>query len=82
MTMTADPELILKRQLHDKTVTDCKLMDKQYQKLDILYAELDDHTRNGRTRESDRVFNEIVKLNREITRTENRCRSRLGLSKL
>lgn len=77
-----DPDTIPKRKLYNQTVTDCKLQDKMYEKMDLLYQELDDHTRNGRTRESDRVFNEIVKLNREITMTENRCRSRLGLSKL
>lgn len=77
-----EPDTIPKRKLYNQTVTDCKLQDKMYEKMDLLYQELDDHTRNGRTRESDRVFNEIVKLNREITMTENRCRSRLGLSKL
>jgi len=77
-----EPDTIPKRKLYNQTVTDCKLQDKMYEKMDLLYQELDDHTRNGRTRESDRVFNEIVKLNREITRTENRCRSRLGLKKL
>ena len=81
MTMT-DPEIILKKKLLNQTITDCKLQDKQYEKLKLLYQELDDHTMNGRTRESDRVFNEIVKLNREITRTESRCRVRLGLSKI
>ena len=81
MTMT-EPEIILKKKLLNQTIADCKLQDKQYEKLKLLYQELDDHTMNGRTRESDRVFNEIVKLNREITRTENRCRVRLGLSKL
>lgn len=77
-----EPDIIPKRKLYNQTVTDCKLQDKMYEKMDLLYQELDDHTLNGRTRESDRVFNEIVKLNREITMTENRCRSRLGLSKL
>ena len=77
-----DPDSIPKRKLYNQTVTDCKLQDKLYEKMDLLYQELDDHTLNGRTRESDRVFNEIVKLNREITMTENRCRSRLGLRKL
>ena len=77
-----EPDTIPKRKLYNQTVTDCKLQDKMYEKMDLLYQELDDHTRNGRTRESDRVFNEIVKLNREITMTENRCRSRLGLRKL
>ena len=77
-----DPDTIPKRKLYNQTITDCKLQDKMYEKMDLLYQELDDHTRNGRTRESDRVFNEIVKLNREITDTENRCRSRLGLRKL
>ena len=77
-----EPDTIPKRKLYNQTVTDCKLQDKLYEKMDLLYQELDDHTLNGRTRESDRVFNEIVKLNREITMTENRCRSRLGLRKL
>ena len=82
MTMTDDPEIIMKKLLHDRTVSDCKLIDKKYEKLRQLWKELDDHTLNGRTRDSDKVFNEIIKINREITRTESRCRSRLGLSKL
>ena len=77
-----DPEIILKKLLYDRTVRDCKLIDKKYEKLRQLWAELDDHDLNGRTRERDRVFNEMVKINREITVTENRCRSRLGLKKL
>lgn len=77
-----DPELLLRKKLYKQTVTDCKLQDKLYDKLDSLYAEMDDHDLNGRTRESDRIFNEIMKLNREITVTENRTRSRLGLKKL
>ena len=80
--MTSDPEIILKKLLHDRTVSDCKLIDKKYEKLRQLWSELDDHDRNGRTRDSDRVFNEIHKINREITVTENRCRSRLGLKKI
>ena len=80
--MTSDPETILKKLLHDRTVSDCKLIDRKYEQLDRLWSELDDHDRNGRTRDSDRVFNEIHKINREITDTENRCRSRLGLKKL
>ena len=82
MTMTADPEIILKKKLLNQTITDCKLIDKQYQKLDLLFQELNDHDLNGRKKESDRVLNEILKLNKEITRTESRCRVRLGLSKL
>lgn len=77
-----DPEIILKKLLHNRTVSDCKLIDSNYEKLRQLGSELDDHVLNGRTSESDRVFNEIVKINREITVTENRCRSRLGLKKL
>lgn len=77
-----DPEIILKKKLLNQTIADCKMQDKQYEKLDMLMSELDDHDLNGRKKESDRVFNEIVKLNREITVTENRCRSRLGLKKL
>lgn len=77
-----DPEIILNRNLKHQTITDCKLQDKQYEKLDLLLSELTDHDSNGRTRESNRVLNEILKLNSEITRTENRCRSRLGLKKL
>ena len=73
---------LLKKKLLNQTITDCKLQDKQYEKLKLLYQELDDHDMNGRTRESDRVFNEIHKLNQEITDTENRCRVRLGLSPL
>ena len=80
--MTADPEILLKKLLHDRTVRDCKLIDIKYEQLDRLWSELDDHDLNGRTRDSDRVFKEIHKINREITDTENRCRSRLGLKKL
>jgi len=80
--MTADPEIILKKLLHNRTVSDCKLIDRKYEQLDRLWSELDDHHRNGRTKESDKVFNEIHKINREITDTENRCRARLGLKKL
>lgn len=77
-----DSEKVLKKQSLEQTINDCKLQDKQYQKLDLLYDELDDHLLNGRHREYDRTFNEILKLNKEITVTENRCRSRLGLNKL
>lgn len=77
-----DPELFLNKNLKNQTIVDCKLQDTQYEKLDSLMSELDDHLMNGRTRECDRVFNEIHKINREITDTENRCRSRLGLKKL
>lgn len=80
--MTSSPETILKKLLHNRTVSDCKLIDLKYEELNRLWSELDDHDLNGRTRESDRVFNEIHKINREITVTENRCRSRLGLKKL
>ena len=75
-------EKVLKKKSLEQTINDCKLQDKQYQKLDLLYDELDDHILNGRYREYDRTFNEVLKLNREITVTENRCRSRLGLKKL
>lgn len=77
-----DPEIILKKKLLNQTIDDCKLIDKHYQKLKSLWSELDDHDLNGRKKESDRVLNEIVKINKEITRTESRCRVRLGLSKL
>jgi len=77
-----DPEIILKKKLLNQTIDDCKLIDKHYQKLKSLWSELYDHDLNGRKKESDRVLNEIVKINREITRTESRCRVRLGLSKL
>ena len=77
-----DPEIILKKKLLNQTIDDCKLIDKHYQKLKSLWSELDDHDLNGRKKESDRVLNEIHKINREITDTENRCRSRLGLKKL
>lgn len=80
--MTADPKILLKRLLHDRTVSDCKLIDRKYEQLNRLWSELDDHDRNGRTMDSDKVFNEIHRINREITDTENRCRSRLGLKKL
>ena len=77
-----EPEKVLKKRSLNQTIADCKLQDKQYEKLKLLYAELDDHLLNGRYREYDRIFNEIVKLNKEITRAESRCRVRLGLSKL
>ena len=77
-----ESEKVLKKQSLEQTINDCELQDKQYQKLDLLYAELDDHLLNGRYSEYDRTFNEILKLNKEITVTENRCRSRLGLNKL
>ena len=82
MTMTADPELILKKNLLNQTIADCKLQDKQYERINGLMIELDDHLLNGRTREYDRTLKEISKINREITDTENRCRTRLGLSNL
>lgn len=82
MTDLNDPEIILQRLLYDRTVSDCKLIDKKYEKLRQLWSELDDHDRNGRTRDSNKVFTEIIKINREITVTENRCRGRLGLKKL
>ena len=80
--MTRKPEVILQKQLHKRTVSDCKLIDKNYRKLEQLWVELADHDLNGRTRESKRVLNEIMDINREITITENRCRTRLGLKKL
>lgn len=80
--MTAESEKVLKRLLHKRTVSDCKLIDRKYEQLDRLWSELDDHDRNGRIKDSDSVFKEIHKINREITDTENRCRSRLGLRKL
>ena len=80
--MTGDSEKVLKKLLLNRTVSDCKLIDKKYEQLHRLWSELNDHDLNGRTRDSDRVFNEIIKINREITVTENRCRSRLGLKKL
>lgn len=76
------PDNILKGNLENQTINDCKLQDKQYHELKLLYAELDGLLMNGRYREFDRVFKQITKLNKEITLTENRCRSRLGLKKI
>ena len=75
-------EKVLKKQSLEQTINDCKLQHKQYQKLDLLYDELDDHILNGRYMEYDRTFKKVTELNKEITDTENRCRSRLGLKKL
>lgn len=77
-----DPETILKKRSLNQVVNDLNVQDKLYAQLDRLWSELDDHKMNGRTVESNRTFNEILKVNREITVTENRCRSRLGLKKL
>ena len=48
--MTADPEILLKKLLHDRTVRDCKLIDIKYEQLDRLWSELDDHPFMVRTR--------------------------------
>ena len=80
--MTADPEIILKKKLLDRTISDCKLIDANYEKINLLMSELDDHRLNGRWTDYDKTVNDIMKLNTEITDTENRCRTRLGLSKL
>lgn len=77
-----EPEKVVKKYSLNQTVNDCKLQDKQYEKLDCLLDELDDHLLNGRYSEYDLVFKQITKLNKEITDTENRCRSRLGMKKL
>ena len=73
-----DPERVLKKKLLNQTIDDCMLIDTHYRKLKLLWSELDDHDLNGRKKDSDRVLKEIVKINREITVTENRCRVRLG----
>ena len=77
-----DPEVTYRKLLHKHTVNDLMEMDRLYQELDLLWSELDDHIMNGRTRNRDRTIIKIHKLNREITVTENRCRTRLGLKKL
>ena len=77
-----DPDLTYRKLLNKHTVADLKEMDILYQKLDLLWSEMDDHNLNGRIKESNRVLKEIHNLNREINTTENRCRARLGLKKL
>jgi hypothetical protein len=77
-----EPDITYRKFLHKQTVNDLKGIEQLYQELDILWQELDDHDRNGRTSESKRILTEIRNINREITVTENRCRTRLGLKKL
>lgn len=77
-----EPDITYRKFLHKQTVNDLKGIEQLYQELDILWQELDDHDRNGRTSESKRILTEIRDINREITVTENRCRTRLGLKKL
>ena len=77
-----DPDTIPKRKLYNQTVTDCKLQDNLYEQLGRLIKELDDHRLNGRWSDYDKILNKIRDINKEITITENRCRSRLGLNKL
>ena len=82
MKSMTDPDITYRKLLHKHTANDLKEMDRLYHELKLLWSELDDHTLNGRTRHRDKTINKIHKLNREITVTENRCRTRLGLKKL
>ena len=81
MTMT-EPEKVLKKESLNQTIIDCKLQDNLYKQLDYLISELDDHRLNGRWSDYDKIINKIMDINKEITDTENRCRSRIGLKKL
>ena len=82
MKSMTDPDITYRKLLYKHTVADLKEMDRLYQELKLLQSELDDHILNGRTKHRDKTITKIHKLNREITVTENRCRTRLGLKKL
>ena len=77
-----DPDIPYKKLQKKHTVNDLMEIDTIYQKMDLLWSEMNDHDLNGRIKESNRLLKEIYNLNREINIIENRCRVRIGLKKL
>ena len=76
----SDIDDIYRKKRLELTINDCKAMDNNYETIDRLMKELEEHEREGRDKECFKILNEINKTNNEITKTEKRIRTRLGYS--